>query len=178
MTPLNGFDRIGDAMRKQLNKFAFWGILAIALFAFACLCMQIQNVEVQELFSDRDFTSSASVRDERCIAVSCGACLCSFIYFLGYCFLEMGYFPLSFFKKTRYSAILGMVASTSGIVLWLVFLARYVLLGYDWQESGLRADYFTKDIAFFVIVEHVAFCASLLLLRRVVMKSAFMRESA
>ena len=87
----------------------------------------------------------------------------------------MGYFPLSFFKKTRYTAIWGMVASSSGIVFWLVLLARYVLLGYDWQVSGLRADSFTKDIAFFVVVEHVAFCASILLLRRVVRKSAFMR---
>lgn len=162
-------------MRSQFRKFAVSGIVAVALFALATLYVQFFDVLVREFFASRGVNLRRFNRSEYLDVITVGISIYALIILLGYCFLDMGFFSLSVFKKTRQTSNWGMTASRLGYILAMINLARFLLLGFGGQETGLRADFFTRGFPFFVIVQSVAFCVSFLFLQRAVIRIPFLR---
>ena len=162
-------------MRIALRRFAILGLVSIVFFALSNLFEQYSKVLMKGYFS----VWSIAVRDFSKVdlsnAITLGCCFRVLIVLLGYGFLEMAYFALGDFKKTRNLAHWGMVASRLGLVFTLVILARYILLGFDWQETGPRGDFFTNGFSYFLIVEHISFFISFLFFWWILLRKPFLR---
>lgn len=162
-------------MRISLRKFAILGLISIVFFTLSNIYGQFFDVLVKGYFSAWGLNVRNFNKVDFNNAITLGCCFRILIVLLGYGLLETAYFTLSDFKKTRSMAHWGMVASRLGLVYTLVILARYVLLGIDWQETGFMGDSFAKGFSFFVIVQHIAIFVSFLFLWRILEGKPFLR---